>query len=182
VWRLKTSKSGSEKRATSTLSNYSCYTPPPGGAARRDRPGRTHRTGPIVKGEHGLPVRGRSYGSGSGRSRVPQASPTRCGRWIAAPAARRRRTRLAPLRPAIRADLTQGGRKHDEEIFARRRRSLRSPRNASPTRHNEVQKTPVHKAKTNTENDVKTKCQNRCEDQISKVLKSRENSGRGSRI
>jgi hypothetical protein len=55
VWRLRTSKSGYKKQATFTLSNYSLLYPllqevPP-----------AERTGPIVKGEHELPVRERSY-------------------------------------------------------------------------------------------------------------------------
>src|SRR5262245_2736088 len=52
--------------------------------------------GAIVTGEHGLPVRERSYRNGFGRSRARPVSLTRCGTWTAAPAGPSRRTRPAP--------------------------------------------------------------------------------------
>jgi hypothetical protein len=55
VWRLKTSKSNYKKRATFTLSNYSLLFP-----LLQEVP-HAERTGSIVKGEHGLPMRERSY-------------------------------------------------------------------------------------------------------------------------
>jgi hypothetical protein len=55
IWRLKTSKSNYKKQVTFTLSNYSLLFP-----LLQEVP-YTERAGPIVKGEHGLPVRERSY-------------------------------------------------------------------------------------------------------------------------
>jgi hypothetical protein len=55
VWRLRTSKSNYKKQATFTLTNYSLLFP------QLQEVPHAERAGPIVKGEHGLPMRERSY-------------------------------------------------------------------------------------------------------------------------
>jgi hypothetical protein len=87
-WRMKTSKSKYRTAAEFDLSIYSLLYPLLQAVPHDER------VGAIIKGEHGQPVRERSYRKWF--RQIAQASRTRFGAWTAAPVALPRPKKPAP--------------------------------------------------------------------------------------
>jgi hypothetical protein len=183
VWRLKTSKSNYKKQAPFTLSNYSLLYP-----MLQEVP-HAERTGPIVKGEHGLPMRERSYRKWFRQIARAAGIPDEVWSMDSRAGGATEAEQAGAPRTAIQANLTHSGADMTGGIcvattsgkLSRSRR--RANANERPTRLKKIRPAMTPRATEKaSENKVRIQRQNTCQNTFYKPLKLRMNAGRGSRI